>query len=352
MSTIAKKIVVLKTSNRWDLLTHLGLIFAVTGFIFVSFFLVFLPWFTNHGETVTVPDLQNMTLDQAESYLSARGMSYAIKDSTYSKRHKPLTVLMQTPSPGEKIKQNRKIYLVITPRVPPKIAMPRLLEMNLDNAKVLIQNLDLEVGRVKYIPDLAQNVVLEQRFNGKEVEVGTPIPKGSKIDLVVGDGLGNSEFGMPNLVGLSLDEAEMVVKGSDLVLGSVLYDYNSDKEIGTVVRQFPDSRAGRVKKGAKIFGPEDDRPEIKVRAGQPVDIWVAGNPAPKPKKKVEPKKKKVMKDGKEVEVEVEDEEYDNINIRNMDEIKEMVKKKKGDPDKEIKEKPKRDLDDFELEEDR
>lgn len=42
----------------------LGLLFAV---LFI-FFQVYLPGYTNHGETVTVPDLENFSYHEIESY--------------------------------------------------------------------------------------------------------------------------------------------------------------------------------------------------------------------------------------------------------------------------------------------
>ena len=41
--------------------------------------------------------------------------------------------------------------------------------------------------------------LLEQLLNGQPVEVGELIPKGSSVDLVVGDGLGRQDFEAPDL---------------------------------------------------------------------------------------------------------------------------------------------------------
>ena len=43
------------------------------------------------------------------------------------------------------------------------------------------------------------------------------IAQGSKIDLVIGDGLGNTEFNVPNVSGQSIDEAMTVLNQYNLI---------------------------------------------------------------------------------------------------------------------------------------
>lgn len=117
------------------------------------------------------------------------------------------------------------------------------------------------------MPDLAQNAVLEQRYEGKAIEPGTYIAKGSKIDLVVGDGLGNTKLEVPDLDGMELEDAEFTVVGSGLKMGNILYrdpalagrDPKSEQQQANerlvVVRQNPTS------------GKE-------VRIGEEIDVWL------------------------------------------------------------------------------
>lgn len=52
------------------------------GFIFLK---IYLPFYTNHGETVSVPDLTGMTYEQAEELLKSASLQYEISpDSGFS----------------------------------------------------------------------------------------------------------------------------------------------------------------------------------------------------------------------------------------------------------------------------
>jgi len=69
---------------------------------------------------------------------------------------------------------------------------------------------------------------------------GSKLPKGSKIDLVLGDGKGASEVAIPELINLYLDEAKFAIKNSGLVLGTTTYTGTvTDSTKAIVISQFP-----------------------------------------------------------------------------------------------------------------
>jgi len=49
--------------------------------------------------------------------------------------------------------------------------------------------LGFQIGTTIYKDDLGKDEVLEIRHNGKIIEAGTMLPKTSKIDLVLGNGI-------------------------------------------------------------------------------------------------------------------------------------------------------------------
>jgi len=83
-------------------------------------------------------------------------------------------------------------------------------------------------------------MVLKQQVNGQEIAPGAPVAKGTKVDLVVGDGQGNQEFDVPNLVNMPEDEARTLIAGQGLQVGEVFKQPAEDGQTpGTVVRQRP-----------------------------------------------------------------------------------------------------------------
>ncbi|HEY0108680.1 MAG TPA: PASTA domain-containing protein [Fibrella sp.] len=247
----------LSTRSRADLFTHIGLIVAFIVVLVLTFFFVYLPFSTNHGQTITVPDLKHMSLDELENYLEDRDLRYEVSDCTFVAGGVPLTVFAQYPTPGSNVKQGRKIYLTVIKRTAPSVVMPNLVDLTARTAELLLESMGLVKGDLTYEPDLGKNKVLRQYANGKEIKAGSPIPKGTKIDLIVGDGEGNVFFPTPDVVGQPYDEAVTVIQGSGLKVGVRVPVDDPEQEVGTVIKQKP--KAGE-----------------RIRVGQSIDVWVVG----------------------------------------------------------------------------
>jgi beta-lactam-binding protein with PASTA domain len=87
-----------------------------------------------------------------------------------------------------------------------------------------LQSYGLKVGEIIYKPDLAKNAVLAMQIKGYTLKPSDVISKGSTIDLVLGDGYGNTQVEVPNLFSYTLNEALFILKGSALNAGRIEYD--------------------------------------------------------------------------------------------------------------------------------
>jgi beta-lactam-binding protein with PASTA domain len=248
-----------KPEKPKDLLIHLALILASFFVLLLIFFYGYLPSATNHGETITVPKLEGMSLKEMETFLDAKNLDYEINDSTYRAGVKPLTVLNQHPAPGSKVKKNRRIYITIASDTPPNVKMPKLIDQSLRSAEMILKGYDLVLDSIHYVPSPFSNLVLKQLIGRKEILAGTLIPKGTKITLIVGNGTGNEEVELPNLEGMSLDEATVLLSGLNLVKGAVKHMPDAAEEPGTIISQKPAFKSGTM-----------------IHVGEMVDIWVAG----------------------------------------------------------------------------
>ncbi|WP_114749899.1 PASTA domain-containing protein [Pleomorphovibrio marinus] len=236
---------------------HLLAMIGILLVFLMLFFYMYLPKYTNHGESVSVPDLEGYHYEELEAFLKARDLLLEITpDSGYVAEEKPLHVLKQNPRPGTKVKQNRKIYVTLNAQNAPLISMPNLVNAPLKNAQEILANHGLVRGDISYVPDIGMNVVLEQKYRGRDIREGFEIPKGSQIDLVVGDGLGNQRLEMPNLIGMDDIEAEFLILGSGLRMGNLNYVKTDTVPKGTVIKQLPPSG-------------------IDASTGERVDIWVS-----------------------------------------------------------------------------
>ena len=134
--------------------------------------------------------------------------------------------------------------------------MPNLVNSLLKNAQEILGNVGLVRGEIIYVPDIGINVVLEQKYRGRNIPEGFEIPKGSQVDLVVGDGLGNQILEVPALTGLDEIDAEFLIIGSGLRMGNINYVETDSVTSGIIIKQMPPSGAS-------------------VKTGEPIDIWIS-----------------------------------------------------------------------------
>lgn len=224
--------------------------------VFGIYFL--LGWYTHHGEKIPTPKFTGLKLEQIEDFAEKNNMEYFISDSIYNPELPKGVVIDQKPDPGFLVKSGRTIYITLNSIAPPQIKMPKLVDVSYQQAEAMLQTYGLKIGNVSYKSDLAKNTVLEQSYEGKEIRPGTLIRKGSRIDLVISDGLGNTFVDVPQLIGLSFEEAKFVLAGSGLNVGSVILDESlRDTAMGVVWKQNPEVTEG-----------------FKMKQGETMDLWI------------------------------------------------------------------------------
>lgn len=239
----------------------------MTGILLIMilfFFYIYLPSATNHGETITVPELIGISYEELDEYVTQRNLRYEImEDSGYSERYGPLTILTQNPAAGSKVKENRKIYLSLNAQVPPKVKMPNLINTDIQNAQDILQSHGLKLGEVELVENIATNAVLAMKFEGEDIEAGTMVAKGSSIDLTIADGEGIQYFEAPDFMGKTLDEVKFQITASRLKLDVINYIKLDSVPPNQVYKQLPPVGA-------------------MIRSGDLVEIWINGDEPEEP----------------------------------------------------------------------
>lgn len=245
----------IKERSLKDLLIHIGIVVILSIAILLLFFYLFLPNTTNHGETVTVPKLVGMKLAELPEFVG-KHLRYEVSDSGYSEHYPPLTVLEQYPRPGQKVKESRKIFLTVNRIMPPTVPLPDLVDHSLVNADAVLRSNELKRGKIVFEASPYLNLVLGMKFEGEKIEAGTRLPKGSVIDLVVGDGYGkNKMFSAPDLQNIPLEEVKVLLRGQGLNLGVIIVQQDTTGEVPYVLKQKPD-------------------PSDEVRMGEEFVLWI------------------------------------------------------------------------------
>ena len=154
--------------------------------------IVTLKWlksYTNHGSYVEVPNLLGLSANAADITLKKFDLVSKIQDSSnYSPKYASGAVIEQEPIFGSKVKNGRKIYLILNPSNYKKVLVPSVVRKTFRQAKPALETLGFRIGEIKYVDDLGKDVVVQLLHNNKVIKPGDLIRKASKIDIVVGNG--------------------------------------------------------------------------------------------------------------------------------------------------------------------
>ena len=239
---------------------HIGLAFATLAILLIITF-TGISIYTNHGESFATPDFSGLTEQQFIDLIQQKSLRYKIIDSVHVDDLTPGVVVEQTPKPGNFVKENRTIFFTINAYTAEQVPMPQLAEISLRNAQVTLESYGLRVGQLIYIPSEYTQLVLGQHYKGKPIEPGTLIAKGSSIDLLVGQGLSNKKTEIPDLQGLTLEEALTLCQSNSLNIDVTIYDdtiaTQEDSLRAFIWKQLPEANMGK-----------------KLRLGSSLDIWL------------------------------------------------------------------------------
>jgi beta-lactam-binding protein with PASTA domain len=217
--------------------TILLVIATVITIVLIAFFS--LGYYTRHGSGIPVPKLKGMNIDRALALIKEQGFNVKV-DSVYVPDQDPGTIVEQDPDAGTNVKEGRTIYLTMVTQLAPNVSLPDLEQSIYREAVATLSNYGLKIGDTTYRSDIARDRVLEIRFNGQVIKPGTKLPKGSKLDLVLGNGEGASEVDIPELVSLDLDAAKFSIRGAGLTIGTITYEGSiTDSTNVVVVSQSP-----------------------------------------------------------------------------------------------------------------
>lgn len=235
--------------------------------VLIVLFLVSLNLITRHGSKVNIPSVTGKSYADARKQLESQGFEVMIQDSVYNDTAAPTAVLRQFPEADEVVKSNRTVYLTINRVVPPTIDAPLLEGLTFRNAELVLKQYGLKLGDVTYKADFAKNNVLEAYFNENRLKPGTKIRMGSKIDLVLANGVGSEEFAVPDLFGKTYYEAKIYLESLGLIVSPVPEGDIVDTNTAYVSRQnpepyTPDGRQNRIRQGEMV--------DVFINAQKPV----------------------------------------------------------------------------------
>jgi serine/threonine-protein kinase len=194
---------------------------------------VVMPFYIKLGEESELPDVIEMSLNEAEKTLKNNGFRVVVKDSLYDANHEVGTVIEQNPYPYAIVKKGRRVYLTVSIGEKP-IIMPNLFGVSPREAELILESYGLELNSkiYGYHHIYSEGTVMQQSY-----PQGQEIKPGSKIDIVISLGKFKKDNIVPDLIGRSFHEAQELLKTIDLMLGEISFEEKSNILPETVIGQ-------------------------------------------------------------------------------------------------------------------
>ena len=166
--------------------------------VLVALVFVFVAWkwiavYTNHGESVEVPNAVGMLENDARYKLEQLGLNVLATASGYNKRMPAGSVLEQSPAAGARVKPGRVIYLTTNSDNVPTKPLPDVADnSSLREAQAKLTALGFKLGPVEYIPG-DKDWVYGVKSRGHFVYAGELVPLDVPLILQVGNSDADAE---------------------------------------------------------------------------------------------------------------------------------------------------------------
>ena len=215
------------------ILNFLIALFILSILIFLFFEKIAMPIYIRKGNSIRLINVRDKILDRGINELKISGFNGVVFDTVYTSNIEPQTIIDQYPPSGQKVKKGRTIRLKIA-RPEKMIDVPSLVGQSKRSAEIKIQQLGLKIDTmyVEYNPDYPKGTVAWQF-----PKFGDQIRKGFGLQITISEGLPPDFYQVPQLFGLSLNNAKRKLDNSRLKLGKVTYQQNEDLVPYTVLDQ-------------------------------------------------------------------------------------------------------------------
>jgi eukaryotic-like serine/threonine-protein kinase len=202
--------------------------------------------FAIQGREVAMPDVLGKKAVEALEMLGSRGIGIRVEDHVYSDL--PVDeVVRQSPPGGMHVKVGQFAHVVLS-LGPQKATIPLLEDRSLRAARIELLRGGMQIGEISsmYLPGLSEDTVVQQDPAPGKTDITSP-----HVNLLVSLGDRPAAYAMPELVGLTLGEAEARMASAGLKLGRLTFSPTAGAQHGVVLAQ-PIPRGSRVAAGTPI----------------------------------------------------------------------------------------------------
>ncbi len=224
------------------------------------------------GEKVIVPDLREMTMQEAKVKAEEVGFEIVQGDLVNDTDIPEGQIVSQDPEPNTSVKEGTTIRVNVS-KGPGNGEIPNVVGMNEEKAREVLAANGFEIGDVSPgESERKKGTVFEQ-----SPEAGSTAAKGSTVDLMISDG-SLVKIAVPYLIGKDIDEAKAKLIEVGLKPGKTKYEYSNDYDVNEVIKQEYEANEEITKNtgvGLTVSkGPEEPKPvNLTIDFGKAENEW-------------------------------------------------------------------------------
>ena len=181
-------------------------------------------------QEIALPNLIGMTEAGARKAVQDMGLKFEVKSET-TDSSKPYGVLSQDPQSGMTVKQNSTVYVVLNVDSN-STKLDSYVGMKLEEIESKVKELGLKI-EVDYVDDDSE----ENTIIAQNPIAGSSITEGDTLYLSISNGKGSEDNLVPNVLGMTFDEAKKMLEEKGLVVKDPVYVASEETEKDRVISQ-------------------------------------------------------------------------------------------------------------------
>lgn len=205
---------------------------------------------TQSAEEVQVPDLYDMTQQEAQSELRPYGLYLSIQNGA-SDDVEEGHIYRQSPTEGTTLSRGDTVTVWINmseSETEEQVQVPDVTDYTYNQASTALEAQGLAIAGATY--ENSDDVAAD-RVTRTDPAAGTSVDPGTKITLYISKGPEEKTTTMPQVVGTTLADARTLLAGNNLTVGQVTYEPSDSVAEGRVIRASV-SRGETVDEGTAV----------------------------------------------------------------------------------------------------
>jgi beta-lactam-binding protein with PASTA domain len=165
------------------------LIMIVIFTVLIVLTLIGLNLYTRHNQSLTVPNVKGLQVNEAASFLSTAGLKYEVVDSVYRRGGTPGAIIEQVPKASSQIKVGRTVFLTVQAFSQQMISVPDLTDYSQRQAVSLLEALGFTNIQIDEVYSEYKDLVISVEYNNKPLRKGQKVPIDAFVRMQVGNGI-------------------------------------------------------------------------------------------------------------------------------------------------------------------